>query len=85
MGLTKGPSFLAASGGQSVGNGFGGWAELLRKCFDRGQDGGFLLFPLLLPDFCLELRVRLKLQQTSWIMSGLEDGGHGLRTVQQKD
>lgn len=29
--------------------------------------------------------VQLKLQQTSWIMSGLEDGGHGLRMVQQKD
>lgn len=35
MGLTKGLSFLTASGGQLAGN-RSGWIELPRKCFNRG-------------------------------------------------
>lgn len=44
MDLTKGLSFLAARGGQLVGN-RSGWAELLRKCFNRGTDSPHVTFP----------------------------------------
>lgn len=37
MGLTKGLSFLIATGGQLVGN-RSGWVEVLIKCFNLGTD-----------------------------------------------